>query len=500
MESSEKLTPQKQGFTLPLSMAVLSSTMGMFTFGYNTGVINAPKTVITSFYNSTYFEREGEVDMTLVDQLWSTTVAMFAAGGMIGGLAGGWWGDKFGRKRGMMINSVICIIAGLLMGLSEPAKSYEMLIIGRFVVGFSCGLYTGLTPMYNSEIAPPSIRGAVGMCNQLGVTIALLVSQVLGLDSLLGTTTLWPLLLALTAVAPLIQLITLPFLPESPSYLYAHNRAEGALEALKFLRGTEDVSLLSSEIDAIKQEVESSDGEESMSFIQVFRTGWLRKPLFIAIIMHLSQQLSGINCIFYYSTTLFEKVGLSSTDAQYATLGVGGIMVVMTFVTVPLMDVAGRRSLHLIGLGGIFVCSVVFTITFTLQDKIEDNGWLKYVAIASALTFVMFFALGPGSIPWMIVAELFPQASRGVAVSIAVLVNWFANFVVAISFDDLLKALGTLIFIPFIFFVFIFFIILCIVLPETKNKTIDEISALFNRPTAHNSPTAYNSVSHSTPL
>merc|ERR1712038_1988407 len=92
----------------------------------------------------------------------------------------------------------------------------------------------------------------------------------------------------------------------------------------------------------------------------------------------------------------------------------------------------------------------------------------------------MFFALGPGSIPWMIVAELFTQAPRGVAVSIAVLVNWSANFIVGLSFTALLEWLDTLVFIPFIFFVLVFFIILCFMLPETKGKTIDEISALFS--------------------
>jgi len=480
--SQQPLHGQAKGVTLRFCLAVLSSTLGMFSFGYSTGVINAPQKVITAFYNQTYIDRYGKEDKSMVEFLWSFTVAIFAVGGMVGGLAGGWWADKFGRKMGMLYNTAIGIVAGLLMGLSKPTKSFEILIIGRFIVGINCGLYTGLTPTYNSEVSPVAVRGAVGTINQLGVTLALLISQVLGLEQALGTEQWWPLLIALSAVAPLIQLITLPFLPESPRYLLlTKNKHEESVKALLWLRNADEPGQVSEEVQAMASEKDSEQGEEGMSFLSVLRTAGIWKPLSLALIMHLSQQLCGINCIFYYSTTIFEKVGLSSSDAQYATLGVGGIMVVMTIITIPLMDRAGRKTLHLTGLVGIFISSIIFTISFTLVDKTE---WLKYLAIVSSLLFVMFFALGPGSIPWMIVAEMFTQGPRSVATALAVTTNWTANFIVGLAFPALLSALDKLVFIPFTVFVFIFFWLIFFFLPETKGRTVDEISALFGKPSS----------------
>lgn len=98
----------------------------------------------------------------------------------------------------------------------------------------------------------------------------------------------------------------------------------------------------------------------------------LRLPLLISIIMQFSQQLSGINAIFYYSTTIFTKAGLTEENAQYATIGVGLIMVVVTIVSIPLIDRAGRRTLMLYGLGGMFTASILFTISLLVQVRFTD--------------------------------------------------------------------------------------------------------------------------------
>lgn len=111
-------------------------------------------------------------------------------------------------------------------------------------------------------------------------------------------------------------------------------------------------------------------------------------------------------------------------------------MVVMTLVSIPLMEKKGRRFLHLLGLGGMFVLTIVMTITFVLQSQVD---WLKYVSICAMMLYIVFFAIGPGSIPWLIVAELFSQAPRPSAVSLAVLVNWSANVAVGQAFPPLFE-------------------------------------------------------------
>jgi SP family facilitated glucose transporter-like MFS transporter 1 len=122
-------------------------------------------------------------------------------------------------------------------------------------------------------------------------------------------------------------------------------------------------------------------------------------------------QFSGIVAIFYYSTQFFIGAGVPEGSAQYATLGVGAIMVTMTLVTIPLMDRLGRRTLHLVGLLGILVFSVLITV-FLGSSSTEDgtpDGVMGTLIIIATFGFVIFFALGPGSIPWLITGELFEQ-------------------------------------------------------------------------------------------
>lgn len=464
-----------QGLTFFLSYAIVAAVLGMFQFGYNTGVINAPIKVIQKFIKEVWKERyEDEISDGTLNLLWAVTVSMFAIGGMIGGISGGYIANKFGRKMGLLGNQILGILGGILMWTSESASSYEMLIIGRFVIGIHCGLNTILAPMYISEIAPLNLRGGIGTVNQLGVTLGLLISQVLGINSLLGTDHGWPVLLGLTIVPSVLQLVLLPLCPESPRHLLiTKNREDDSRKALRKLRGSNDVE---EEISEMQAEEAANQTEKAMSIVQLLRSSSLRMPLIVGVMMHLSQQFSGINAVFYYSTSIFTDSGMTETQAQSASIGVGVLMVVMTFVSIPLMDRQGRRGLHLWGLGGMFVFSIFMTISFLVQNLASG---MKIVAVISTFGYVIFFAIGPGSIPWMITAELFSQGPRPAAMSIAVLVNWFSNFVVGQIFPTMKEGLGDYTFLPFTVLLALFWTFTYYKVPETKNRTFEEIASLF---------------------
>lgn len=216
--------------------------------------------------------------------------------------------------------------------------------------------------------------------------------------------------------------------------------------------------------------------------LQLIRNSQLQTPLIIGIVMQLSQQLSGINAIFYYSTNIFTIAGLGDDIAKYSTIGVGVVMVVMSLISMMLMDRTGRRTLHLYGLGGMFITSMFLTI-FLLFGFLYT--WMSYMSVMSTLIYVVFFAIGPGSIPWMITAELFSQGPRPAAISIAAMVNWFTNFVVGLAFPIMIqfrdKAMDKYAFLPFTGFLAIFWIFTYFKVPETKNRTFEEISALFRK-------------------
>merc|ERR1719180_191500 len=373
------------------------------------------------------------------NSIFTVITSAFIAGGMIGAMVGGLVADKMGRKRGLIISQVVGLLGGVVMAVSEPLTSWEVLLVGRLVAGLTAGLNTVLVPLYVSEIAPVHLRGGLGVFNQLAVTSGIFLGQILGLGDALGNTSGWPWLLAITCLPPLLQLAILAVSPRSPRYLA--------------------ISL-------------NMPGEARDALLELIGSSKLRLPLLICIFMHLSQQLSGMVAIFYYSISFFTSAGIDEQQAQYANLGVGAIMVAMTLVTIPLMDRLGRRVLHLGGLAGMCAMAILIVIA----QNLEDAGG---VLIAATLVFVLFFALGPGSIPWMIAGEMFTQGPRPAASALVVFINWAANLAVSLLFPlVLIPELQEFTFLPFAIFIAVFFIFIFLYLPETKGRTVGETTAL----------------------
>ncbi|CAH1396874.1 unnamed protein product [Nezara viridula] len=285
-----------QGLTFFLSYTILASMLGMLQFGYNTGVINAPENNIEKFMQDVYrYRNNKDLHLDSAKLMYSFAVSIFAIGGMIGGFIGGMVANKFGRKGGLLMNNILGIGGAVLMGFAKVAHSYEMLFFGRFIIGVNCGLNTSLVPMYISEIAPLNLRGGLGTVNQLAVTVGLLISQVLGIDEILGTDDGWPVLLGLAICPAILQLILLPICPESPRYLLITKQwEEEARKALRRLRASNQVE---EDIEEMRAEQRAQQSESTISISELICSPTLRAPLIISVVMQLSQQLSGINAV-----------------------------------------------------------------------------------------------------------------------------------------------------------------------------------------------------------
>ncbi|XP_036386297.1 solute carrier family 2, facilitated glucose transporter member 1 [Megalops cyprinoides] len=484
--------------TFRLMVAVGTAVIGSLQFGYNTGVINAPQKIIETFYNETWFDRYNQpISETSLTTLWSLSVSIFSIGGILGSFSVGLFVNRFGRRNSMLMANVLAFIAAALMGFSKLGASWEMLIIGRFVVGLYSGLSTGFVPMYVGEISPTALRGALGTLHQLGIVIGILMAQVFGMQELMGSASLWPVLLGFTFIPALVQCAILPFCPESPRFLLINRNEENkAKSVLKKLRGTTDVS---ADMQEMKEESRQMMREKKVTIPELFRSPLYRQPMVIAIILQLSQQLSGINAVFYYSTSIFEKAGVA--QPVYATIGAGVVNTAFTVVSLFVVERAGRRSLHLIGLLGMAGSAVLMTIALALLDKLK---WMSYVSIVAIFSFVAFFEIGPGPIPWFIVAELFSQGPRPSAFAVAGFSNWTANFIVGMGFQYVQKWCGPYVFIIFTLLLLGFFVFTYFKVPETKGRTFDEISAGFRQTAAggalKHSPEELNSLGADSPL
>ena len=315
-----------------------------------------------------------------------------------------------------------------------------------------------------------SVRGASGTIYQVIITLSILLSQLFGLTYLLGTRQLWPLLLSLTAFPAILQLILLQFCPESPSYLAVVLKdQEKAKQSLQWLRkGGHEV--IKDELADLQLEAE---GQQDVSIKTLLCTASLRRPLIIGVMMMFAQQLTGINAVIFYSTNVFKTAGLTFDHAQEATIGLGAANFVMALLTVFIVDAAGRKVLMLLGMGGMAVSMLVLFMCLMFK-------WISpMVSVFSLILYIVFFAIGPGPIPWLILPELVPHAARNATVAIAVSTNWIVNFAVSWAFQPLVNMIGPFVFLIFILITGCFIFYVRHFVPETKGKTVAQIQAIF---------------------
>uniref|UniRef100_A0A915L9A6 Major facilitator superfamily (MFS) profile domain-containing protein n=1 Tax=Romanomermis culicivorax TaxID=13658 RepID=A0A915L9A6_ROMCU len=272
------------------------------------------------------------------------------------------------------------------------------------------------------------------------------------------------------------------------------NRLDQRLQlllALVKLRQTVDVD---GEMTAMQNEADRLREMPRTSLGQLVGNPVTRWALIIAGIMMLSQQFSGINAVMFYSTQIFtQDAKLSPHAARMATIGVTLVNVLMTFVSMAVVDKAGRRSLHLGGLAGMFVSTVLLVLCLDMSGR--SHQWAAYASIVFVILFVVAFALGPGPIPWFYSNELFEQGSRGIANSLVVAINWGAAYLVGQTFPHVQRLLG-----PFSCLVFSAFLVVFIAftwkfVPETKGKSVDQVNQDLRRA---NRPSLYTLINHVT--
>ncbi|KAK9869885.1 hypothetical protein WA026_003606 [Henosepilachna vigintioctopunctata] len=472
------MSKNSQGLNGRLVFAISAAALGSaFQHGYSTGVMNNPQTVLEDWMRKVLQNRNGtRPEDSTITLLWSIIISIYCVGGMVGGLITGFVSEKLGRKIGLLFSNVFIVLAAICTATAKSADSIELVIASRFLTGINAGLNAGVTPMYLSEISPTNLRGAVGSVYQLVITISILVSQVLGIRVVFGTADSWPILLTLILIPCVFQLCTFPFCPESPKFLLISRGQEvQAQRALEWLRCTHDVH---DEMEQMKSESEAMKLAPKVGLTDLILNSSLRQPLIISLMVMLAQQLSGINAVINFSTDIFKTAGLSDDASTGATMAVGLVNVMMTFVSMVLIEKAGRKTLLMGGFAGMAVSAVFLTIALEFANK---SSVASVFCIIFVILFIIMFATGPGSIPWFLVSELFNQSARPTAASIAVFTNWFANFLVGLGFLPIKDAIGSYVFIIFIVLQLLFLLFIYKKVPETKNKSIEEISALFRQ-------------------
>ncbi|XP_041835416.1 solute carrier family 2, facilitated glucose transporter member 9 isoform X1 [Melanotaenia boesemani] len=473
--NSEK-SSEKQPITACLFSAAFFGALGSsFLYGYNLSVVNAPAVYIKAFYNKTWIERYGEpIPGETSTLLWSITVSIFAIGGLLGAFSVSLIIKVLGRKGTLLLNNSFAVIAALLLSFGEMSKSFEMLIIGRIIMGVNSGIALSALPMYLGEISPRHIRGFIGQFNSILICLGVFIGQVLGLPELLGQESRWNYLFSFLAFPAVLQLCVLPFLPESPRFLLMERRDEaGAERAFQRFLGKKDVS---QELEEVHAEARAQDNLHTVSVLQLLRNPAVRWQLITIIITMACYQLCGLNAIWYYTNGILQEAGFAENILPYVTLSTGAIETLAAIISGLVIERIGRKPLLIFGFSSMAVFFSLLTVFLNFQESVS---WMPYLSYVCILAVIAAFCSGPGGIPFVLTGELFEQSYRPAAFMIAGTVNWLSNFAVGLLFPFIQETLQSFAFLVFVAVCILGSIYLCVVLPETKNKTFMDISQSF---------------------
>uniref|UniRef100_A0AC34QCE6 Major facilitator superfamily (MFS) profile domain-containing protein n=1 Tax=Panagrolaimus sp. JU765 TaxID=591449 RepID=A0AC34QCE6_9BILA len=296
------------------------------------------------------------------------------------------------------------------------------------------------------------------------ITISILIAQIMGLA--MKAPEWWPIIFAIPLVPSFFQVVAMFFVIESPKYTVKKDKQQALTDLASLREASEDHPLVQQELQLILKESQAYENEPKIGILSLF-SGKLLWPTFLACFLQAAQQLSGINAAMFYSTKIFQDAHLSEENSIYATLGMGSANVATTVVSFFLVEALGRRTLLLTGKSGMLISTIMLVVAIHQQ-------W-SWVSIALVVMFVVSFAIGPGSIPFFYVSEVFGSNARASASALATATNWTCNFIIGLGFPPIQKLIGEYVFLIFSGCLIVAIIVIIMWLPETKGKSIEEV-------------------------
>jgi len=508
-----------------MTRLALIISLGGFLFGFDASVISgAIRFLVPEFGLS-----DLALGWVVASLTFTSTLAMMVAGPL---------SDRVGRKKLLLIIAFLYAFSALFSAL---APTYGILVAARMLGGLAVGASLIIAPMYIAELSPPEHRGRMVSINQLNIVLGFSAAyfsnyfllnasgsgaewvQSLGID-----TATWRWMLGVELLPALAYFGTLFSVPESPRWLVMKGREPEAATVIETLSSASEAK---AQIAAIQKSVQAKDAGEPLGqkLKRLFRPT-LRKVLWVAVIVGILQQLTGVNAIFFYAPFIFEQSGIGSNAAFSQAIYIGLLNIIFTLIAMSLIDRIGRKPLLLVGLLGIALSMGLVSYGFqqatyeltseavidlpegldreALQGvtdvRYEDDlafkaalkvalGRTAYVAneavilqsaakinptliLLGILGFVAFFAVSLGPVMWVLFSELFPNYIRAVAVSFVGFINSVVSFLVQQFFPWEMANLGNATtFGLFGAFAAVGFLLVLRFLPETKSRSLEEL-------------------------
>jgi MFS transporter, SP family, xylose:H+ symportor len=447
-----------------LRFITISAALGGLLFGYDTAVISGAIGNLTTYFSLSPAETGWAISSALVGCLIGAFFSDFVSG-------------RFGRKASMFVAAVFFLACSI--GTAIP-ETFSVFIIFRIIGGIGVGLASMVVPMYIAEIAPANKRGALVAYNQLAIVIGIVVVYFVNyLIALQGDADWnlnlgWRYMFASEAIPSILYLILIFFIPESPRWLLEKGRGDEAVKILHRFNPSENIDALLADVKA------SLAGKDKQSWTILLGPG-LRRAMVVGIGLSVFQQITGINAILYYAPEIFKSFGSDANASLLETSILGVTNLVFTIISIALVDKVGRKPLLVIGSLGMLVSLAV--VGYAAYYHFTGLWLLVFLML-----FMGSFSISWGPVVWVLLAEIFPNRVRGLALSIAVFIQWAANFAVSQTFPMLTEheELNRIFNGAFPFWLFATFCVAALFfvwkfVPETKNKALEEMDALWKK-------------------
>lgn len=421
-----KATELKMGYVWTICLV---AACGGLLFGYDWVVIGGAKPFYEAYFNITDPAQSG----------WAMSSAL--VGCVLGALVSGWCADKFGRRLPL-------ILAAILFSASAwgtaMASNFDMFVVYRIVGGIGIGLASALSPLYIAEVSPAEKRGRFVAINQLTIVIGVLAAQLVNLliaepvaagatqqaivESWNGQTG-WRWMFGAELLPAVAFLLLLFIVPESPRWLMKAGKEARARQMLERIGSPEYASRTLNDIAHTLAKDSQRVAFSTLLQPQV-------KPVVImGVVLAIFQQWCGINVIFNYAQEIFASAGFDINGTLKSIVATGIINLVFTIAALPLVDKLGRRKLMLLGASGL-------TVIYALIAGAYALGIMGWPVLLLVLAAIAIYALTLAPVTWVLLAEIFPNRVRGLAMSLATLALWVACFLLTYTFPLLNAGLG----------------------------------------------------------
>ncbi|KAL3648945.1 hypothetical protein CASFOL_005348 [Castilleja foliolosa] len=451
------------------------AAFGGFLFGYDIGIsggVISMDDFLIKFFPEIY-ERKMHVYEDNYCKYDNHKLQLFTSSLYLAALVASFFASKastvLGRRPTITMASAFFSLGAILCGF---ANNVWMLIIGRLLFGIGVGFGNEAIPLFLIETAPIEHRGGVNILFQLFITIGILIANIINYVMSHFHPNSWRVSLGLEALPGAVLFVGSLIITETPASLVQMGRDEHGKEALKRVRGVDDVE---AEFREILAAVERGR-RVKRPFKRIFEKSGV-PALVVSIMIQLFQQLTGINAIMFYAPVLFEMLGFRSDASLLSSVITGLINVGSTFVSIFIVDKVGRRKLLLQACVQMFISMVAIggILLVYLKSTGSLHKGVDALVVVLVCTFVMSFAWSWGPMGWLIPIEIYPIETRSAGFAMAVSSNMIFTFIIAQAFLSMLCLMKAYIFFFFAAWIVVMGLFVLFLLPETKGIPMVQI-------------------------